>query len=62
MPKDERIGCKIRIIHMDDELSGSRYDGREGYITSVDSRGQLHGTWGFLALIPGVDDYEYIES
>lgn len=47
---------------MDDELSGSRYNGREGYITSVDSRGQLHGTWGFLALIPGVDDYEYIES
>lgn len=62
MTSDERIGCKIRIIRMDDALSGSGYNGREGYITSVDGMGQLHGTWGFLALIPGVDDYEYIKD
>ncbi len=62
MTSDKRIGCKIRIIRMDDALSGSRYNGREGYITSVDGMGQLHGTWGFLALIPGVDDYEYIKD
>ena len=62
MKPDSRIGKKIRINRMDDALSGSRYNGREGYITSVDDRGQLHGTWGFLALIPGVDDYEYIKD
>lgn len=62
MKTDSLIGKKIRIIKMDDVLSGSSYNGREGYITSVDAIGQLHGTWGFLALIPGVDEYEYIKD
>ncbi len=62
MSEDSRIGKKIRIIHMDDHFAGDRYNGREGVVTSVDSMGQLHGTWGGLALIPGVDDYEYIKD
>lgn len=62
MPADSRIGKKIRIIQMEDHFAGDRYNGREGYITSVDDMGHLHGTWGFLALIPRVDEYEYIKD
>ena len=55
------VGKKIRIIFLDDHFAGDRYNGRVGIVTSVDSMGQLHGTWGGLALIPGVDEYEVIE-
>lgn len=50
-----KVGDKIRIIKMYDELSGIEYEGREGVIEFIDSIGQLHGTWGGLAIIPEVD-------
>ena len=50
-----KVGDKIRIIKMCDELSGIEYEGREGIIEHIDSMGQLHGTWGGLAIIPEVD-------
>ena len=50
---------KIRIIHMQGE---SHYDGKTGVIESIDDIGQLHGTWGGCALIPGVDIFEVIEE
>ena len=53
----DMIGKIIRIIYMDGEPN---YTGREGEVTSVDDMGQLHGTWGGLALIPGTDDFEII--
>ena len=40
---------------MCDDLSGIEYEGREGVIEHIDSMGQLHGTWGILAIIPEVD-------
>lgn len=49
-----KVGDKIRIIYMEDPLS-SEYIGREGIIEYIDSMGQLHGTWGGLAIIPEVD-------
>ena len=52
-----KIGDKIRIIFMADE---PQYEGREGIIEHIDSLGQLHGTWGGCALIPGVDKYQRI--
>lgn len=52
-----KIGDKIRIIYMSDE---PRYCGREGIIKSIDDAGQLHGTWGGLALIPYEDEFEVI--
>lgn len=52
------VGSRIRIIHLRGE--DSRYDGREGVITHIDSIGQLHGTWGGLAVIPGQDEFETI--
>ena len=54
-----RIGDIIRINHLDGE--DNRYDGKEGIITSIDDRGQLHGTWGGLAVIPEEDDFTIIK-
>ena len=31
-----------------------------GRVTSVDDMGQLHGTWGGLAAVPGVDRIELL--
>ena len=50
-----KVGDKIRIVKMSDDLSGIEYEGREGVIEFIDSMGQLHGTWGGLAIIPEVD-------
>lgn len=48
------------IIYLRDE--DSRYDGNEGTIEFIDSLGQLHGTWGGLAVIPEVDRFVIIEK
>ena len=52
-----KVGDKIRIIYMADE---PKYTGREGTIRSIDDMGQLHGSWGGLAVIPGEDCFEII--
>ena len=61
-----KVGDKIRIIKMDDangtDYQASRMNGKEGVIELIDDSGQLHGTWGGLAVIPGLDVYEVIES
>ena len=49
-----KVGDKIKIIQLDDKY-GAHYAGREGVITVIDDMGQLHGTWGGLALIPSLD-------
>ena len=60
-----KIGDTIRIIRMDDyggkDLQARMYNGRSGVVEHIDSKGQLHGTWGGLAVIPGVDDFEVID-
>ena len=50
-------GDKIRIIDMDGEPN---YAGREGTVICIDSIGQIHGTWGGCAVVPGLDSYEVI--
>lgn len=52
-----KVGQKIRITWMDGE---PQYSGREGVIEHIDSMGQLHGSWGGCAVIPGTDEYEVI--
>ena len=54
-----KVGQKIKIIWMDGE---PQYCGKEGTITFIDDIGQLHGTWGGCALIPGVDSYEIVDN
>ena len=53
------IGKKIRIIDMDGE---PQYSGKTGVVKHIDSIGQIHGTWGGCALVPGTDDFEIIEG
>ena len=50
-------GDRIRIITMAGE---PHYDGREGIVDHIDGIGQLHGTWGGLAVVPEEDVYELI--
>ena len=54
-----RVGDMIRIIEMSGE---PMYSGRVGIVTHIDSIGQLHGTWGGLAVIPGEDDFVIVED
>lgn len=51
-----QVGDIIRIISLDDPYNHS-YPGRTGVVESIDSMGQLHGTWGGLAIIPEVDSF-----
>lgn len=54
-----KVGDTIRIISMKGE---PHYEGREGVVEHVDSIGQLHGTWGGLAVIQGEDTFEIIKK
>ena len=60
-----KIGDTIRIIRMNDDggkdLQARMYNGRSGVVEHIDSIGQLHGTWGGLAVIPGVDEIDVKE-
>lgn len=61
---DYKVGQQIRIIHMDDnngnDTQAHEYNGKVGIINFVDGIGQLHGTWGGLAVNPEIDEIEII--
>ena len=59
MKMNYKIGDKIRIVEM---LGEPQYRGSEGVIEFIDDAGQLHGTWGGCALIPGEDLFEVISN
>lgn len=54
-----KIGDRIRIIYMAGE---PQYTGREGTVSHIDDMGQIHGSWGGLALHEDEDAYEIIEN
>lgn len=56
---DVKPGDEIRIIRMDGEPG---YEGRVGIIRSIDSIGQIHGSWGGLAIIPECDVFEVVKK
>ncbi len=66
MDKKARVGDVLHIIKMDDtggkDSAARMYTGKSGIITSIDDAGQLHGTWGGLAVIPGVDEFEILND
>ncbi len=53
-----KVGDKIQIIKM---LGEPSYTGRVGIVEFIDSMGQLHGTWGGLAVQEENDQYIVIE-
>ena len=59
-----KVGDKIKIVKMDDnngsDVEARLYNGREGTIEMIDDAGQLHGTWGGLAVIPEIDKVEKV--
>ena len=61
---DYNVGQKIRIIRMDDnngkDVQANEYNGKVGIIRLVDGIGQLHGSWGGLAVNPEIDEIEII--
>ena len=59
MNKTDYLGKTIVIITMKDEPT---YSGRIGVVKHVDDMNQLHGTWGSLAIIPGVDSFQILED
>ncbi len=54
-----KLGDKIRIIEMKGE---PEYTGKLGEVTIIDDIGQIHGTWGGLAIIPEEDTFEIIKE
>ena len=46
------VGDKIKIVEMIEE---PQYTGKVGIIQYIDDIGQLHGTWGGLAIQPERD-------
>ena len=52
------IGSNIRILLMKDEPN---YTNKTGKILFIDGMGQLHGTWGSLAIIPEEDKFELVK-
>lgn len=53
------VGNVVRIICMDGE---PRYSGKVGVVERIDDAGQIHGSWGGCALIPGTDSFEVIDG
>ena len=52
------VGMKIQIIEMDNEPN---YNNKIGIIEHIDDLGQLHGSWGSLAIIPEIDIIKILE-
>lgn len=54
-----KIGDLIKVIKMEGDPD---YSNRVGTVTAIDGIGQLHGTWGGLAIIPEKDTYQVLKE
>ena len=54
-----KIGDSIKVIKVEGEPD---YSNRVGTVTAIDGIGQLHGTWGGLAIIPEKDTYQILKE
>lgn len=52
------VGSKVQVLCMEGE---PQYTGKIGVVESIDAIGQLHGTWGGCAIIPGTDEYSVLD-
>jgi len=58
--EEKYLNKSIKITKLDDPYVD--YTGRRGIVRFIDDAGQLHGTWGGLAVIPEIDEFEVIEN
>ena len=54
-----KVGDEIEIIFMNGE---PQYRNKKGIVLYIDDYGQLHGTWGGCALIPGIDIFTKVSK
>lgn len=54
-----KVGDQIHIIHMAGE---PEYRDKVGTVTHIDDIGQLHGTWGGLAIDTESDEFEILNG
>lgn len=54
-----KVGDRIRIVRM---VGEPHYDGRTGTVEYKDDMGQLHGTWGGLAVQLDKDTVEVLDD
>ena len=54
-----KVGDRIKIIQMKGE---PQYSGKIGTIEHIDDKGQLHGSWGGLAVQPENDLIEILKT
>lgn len=59
MNTEVKIGDCIYIDYMDCE---PHMTGRVGIVTEIDCIGDLHGTWGGLAVIPEMDRFHIVSK
>ena len=52
------VGDTLRIVEMKGE---PQYAGKIGKVEFIDDIGQIHGSWGGLAIQPENDRYEILE-
>ena len=57
--KDKYLGATIEIVRMAGEPD---YTGRIGVVQYIDSVGQLHGSWGGLAVILSEDEIKIVKG
>ena len=55
--KGFKVGDRIRIVEM---VAEPQYKEKSGTITHIDDIGQLHGTWGGLAVQADQDKIERV--
>lgn len=55
--KGFKVGDKIRIVEM---VGEPNYNGKVGTIELIDDIGQIHGTWGGLAVHADEDKIERV--
>ena len=53
------VGDKVLILKM---VGEDRYNGKVGIVEFIDDMGQLHGTWGFCAIIPNLDAFVILNT
>ena len=59
--ENTKVGTLVQIVQLKDEPVAPLY-GRTGIVEFIDDAGQIHGTWGSLAILPDVDNWLVLKN